>query len=73
MKNKFWNVKAEGKRAQLDLFGYVGGSKDDPWGKGFNEAEFLADFRKIPPIALLIFRSIRSAGPSIRACPFIRF
>ena len=43
MKNKFWNVKAEGKRAQLDLFGYVGGSKDDPWGKGFNEAEFLAD------------------------------
>ena len=48
MKNKFWNVKAEGKRAQLDLFGYVGGSKDDPWGKGFNESEFLADFRKIP-------------------------
>mgnify|MGYP000031339142 CR=1 FL=1 len=51
MKNKFWNVKAEGKRAQLDLFGYVGGSKDDPWGKGFNESEFLADFRKSRPIA----------------------
>lgn len=46
--NKFWNVKTAGKEAKLDLFGYVGGSKDDPWGRGFNEAEFLDDFRKIP-------------------------
>ena len=64
MKNKFWNVKAEGKRAQLDLFGYVGGSKDDPWGKGFNEAEFLADFRKIPSDSPLDI-SINSFGGAV--------
>ena len=64
MKNKFWNVKAEGKRAQLDLFGYVGGSKDDPWGKGFNESEFLADFRKIPSDSPLDI-SINSFGGAV--------
>lgn len=62
--NKFWNVKTEGKRAQLDLFGYVGGSKDDPWGKGFNEAEFLADFRKIPSDSPLDI-SINSFGGAV--------
>lgn len=64
MKNKFWNVKTEGKRAQLDLFGYVGGSKDDPWGKGFNESEFLADFRKIPSDSPLDI-SINSFGGAV--------
>ena len=64
MRNKFWNVKTEGKRAQLDLFGYVGGSKDDPWGKGFNEAEFLADFRKIPSDSPLDI-SINSFGGAV--------
>lgn len=62
--NKFWNVKTEGKRAQLDLFGYVGGSKDDPWGKGFNEFEFLADFRKIPSDSPLDI-SINSFGGAV--------
>lgn len=62
--NKFWNVKTEGKRAQLDLFGYVGGSKDDPWGKGFNESEFLADFRKIPSDSPLDI-SINSFGGAV--------
>lgn len=47
--NKFWNVKAEGNKSRLDLFGYVGGKKDDPWSvEGFDEKEFLSDFRKIP-------------------------
>lgn len=64
MKNKFWNVKTEGKRAQLDLFGYVGGSKDDPWGKGFNESEFLEDFRKIPSDSPLDI-SINSFGGAV--------
>lgn len=64
MRNKFWNVKTEGKRAQLDLFGYVGGSKDDPWGKGFNESEFLADFRKIPSDSPLDI-SINSFGGAV--------
>lgn len=62
--NKFWNVKTEGKRAQIDLFGYVGGSKDDPWGKGFNESEFLADFRKIPSDSALDI-SINSFGGAV--------
>lgn len=47
--NKFWNIKEdEKKRCQIDLFGFVGGSQDDPWDKGFNESEFLGEFRKIP-------------------------
>lgn len=62
--NKFWNVKANGGKASLDLFGYVGGSKDDPWGKGFNESEFLADFRKIPSDSPLDI-SINSFGGAV--------
>lgn len=65
--NKFWNVKKDGdkKRCQLDLFGYVGGSKDDPWGNdGFNETEFLADFRQIPEDADLSI-SINSFGGAV--------
>ena len=64
MKNKFWNVKAEGKRAQLDLFGYVGGSKDDPGGTGFNASAILADFRKIPSDSPLDI-SINSFGGAV--------
>lgn len=64
--NKFWNVKKDGdkKRCQLDLFGYVGGSKDDPLGRGFNETEFLADFRQIPEDADLSI-SINSFGGAV--------
>lgn len=64
--NKFWNVKKDGdkKRYQLDLFGFVGGSKDDPWWKGFNEAEFLADFRQIPEDAELSI-SVNSFGGAV--------
>lgn len=64
MNNKFWNVKAQGKKCQLDLFGYVGGSKDDPWGKGFNETEFLSDFRQIPSDSELDI-SINSFGGAV--------
>ncbi len=62
--NKFWNVKSNGETAQLDLFGYVGGSKDDPFGRGFNEAEFLDDFRNIPQNADLKI-SINSFGGAV--------
>lgn len=48
--NKFWNVKTEGNESQIDLFGYVGGSKEgglfEP--EGFNEKEFLEELRSIP-------------------------
>lgn len=59
--NKFWAVKAEAKKARLDLFGYVGGSKD--WG-GFNEEEFLKDFRQIDPESELEI-SINSFGGAV--------
>lgn len=65
--NKFWNVKKDGdkKRCQLDLFGFVGGSKDDPWSvEGFNEKEFLKDFRQIPEDAELNI-SINSFGGAV--------
>ena len=65
--NKFWNVKKDDdkKRCQLDLFGFVGGSKDDPWGvEGFNEKEFLKDFRQIPEDSELDI-SINSFGGAV--------
>lgn len=64
MKNKFWNVVTQDQKSRLDLFGYVGGSKDDPWGKGFNENEFLEDFRKIPADSALDI-SINSFGGAV--------
>ena len=62
--NKFWNVVTQDKKSRLDLFGYVGGAKDDPWGKGFNEHEFLEDFRKIPSDGALEI-SINSFGGAV--------
>lgn len=61
--NKFWNIKndASTKRSQVDLFGYVGASKY--WG-GFNEQEFLDEFRKIPTDNALDI-SINSHGGSV--------
>lgn len=44
--NKFWNVKTDGQKSSIDLFGYVGGSKE--WGYGFNEEDFLKEIREIP-------------------------
>ena len=64
MNNKFWNVVTQDKKSRLDLFGFVGGSKDDPWDKGFNESEFLEDFRKIPSDSALEI-SINSFGGAV--------
>lgn len=62
--NKFWNIKKEEKKCQLDLFGFVGGSQDDPFDKGFNESEFLKDFRQIPSESALDI-SINSFGGAV--------
>lgn len=55
---KFWNVSRSATgRYLIDLFGYVGGSKDGWLVEGFNENEFLDEFRQIPvdaPIDLTI-------------------
>lgn len=66
-KNKFWNVKTDGKKSNIDLFGYVGGSKDraDLWKpEGFNEKEFLDEIRSIPADNDLEI-SINSFGGSV--------
>lgn len=62
--NKFWNVKTDdgAKRARIDLFGYVGGSKE--WNDGFNEKDFLDEFRAIPSDAELEI-SVNSFGGSV--------
>ena len=66
MKNKFWNVKTEGNKSHIDLFGYVGGSKEgglfEP--EGFNEKEFLDELRAIPQDNALEI-SINSFGGSV--------
>lgn len=62
MNKKFWAVKTAGKKSRLDLFGYVGGSKT--WNDGFNEKEFVKDFRAIPPESDLEI-SINSFGGAV--------
>lgn len=63
--NKFWNVKTEGTTSQIDLFGYVGGSKDNEYfPEGFNEKEFLEELRSIPAENALNI-SINSFGGSV--------
>lgn len=61
-KNKFWNVKNDGNKSRIDLFGYVGGSKE--WNYGFNEEDFLKEFRAIPEDNALEI-SINSFGGSV--------
>lgn len=64
--NKFWNVKTDGARSRIDLFGYVGGSKDGGMFEpdGFNEKEFLEELRAIPTENALDI-SINSFGGSV--------
>lgn len=64
--NKFWNVKTDGATSQIDLFGYVGGSKDGGMFEpdGFNEKEFLEELRAIPTENALNI-SINSFGGSV--------
>lgn len=64
--SKFWNVKTDGNKSRIDLFGYVGGSKEgslfEP--EGFNEKEFLDELRAIPEENSLEI-SINSFGGSV--------
>ena len=60
--NKFWNIKNEDKESQIDLFGFVGGSKE--WNDGFNEEDFLNELRAIPAENSLNI-SINSFGGSV--------
>lgn len=66
MKNKFWNVKTDGNKSHIDLFGYVGGSKEGGMfaPEGFNEKEFLDELRAIPQDNALEI-SINSFGGSV--------
>lgn len=66
MMNKFWNVKTDGNKSNIDLFGYVGGSKDGGFftPEGFNEKEFLDEIRAIPSTNSLDI-SINSFGGSV--------
>lgn len=59
---KFWNVKNDGNKSRIDLFGYVGGSKE--YNFGFNEEDFLKEFRTIPAENSLEI-SINSFGGSV--------
>lgn len=60
--NKFWNLKTDGQKSRIDLFGYVGGSKE--LTDGFNEKEFLDEFRAIPETNELEI-SVNSFGGSV--------
>lgn len=64
--NKFWNVKTDGQKSHIDLFGYVGGSKEGGFfePEGFNEKEFLDELRSIPADNALEI-SINSFGGSV--------
>ena len=66
MKNKFWNVKTDGNKSHIDLFGCVGGSKEGGFfaPEGFNEKEFLDELRAIPSDNALEI-SINSFGGSV--------
>ena len=61
-KNNFWNVKTDGQKSHIDLFGYVGGSKE--WNDGFNEEDFLKELRAIPADNSLEI-SVNSFGGSV--------
>ena len=59
---QFWNIKTNGKTSQIDLFGFVGGSKE--FNDGFNETDFLNELRAIPADNALDI-SINSFGGSV--------
>ena len=73
MKNKFWNVKAEGNGRSSIFSAMSAGRRTIRGGRASTSLNSSRTSEKSRPISLLIFRSIRSAGPSIRACQFIRF
>ena len=59
---QFWNIQTEGQASHIDLFGFVGGSKE--FNDGFNETDFLNELRAIPPENALTI-SINSFGGSV--------
>ena len=59
---QFWNIKTNGKTSRIDLFGFVGGSKE--FNDGFNETDFLNELRAIPADNALNI-SINSFGGSV--------
>lgn len=59
---QFWNIQTEGQTSHIDLFGFVGGSKE--FNDGFNETDFLNELRAIPPDNALTI-SINSFGGSV--------
>ena len=59
---QFWNIQTEGQTSHIDLFGFVGGSKE--FNDGFNETDFLNELRAIPAENALTI-SINSFGGSV--------
>ena len=59
---QFWNIQTQGKTSHIDLFGFVGGSKE--FNDGFNETDFLNELRAIPADNALNI-SINSFGGSV--------
>ena len=59
---QFWNIQTQGKTSHIDLFGFVGGSKE--FNDGFNETDFLNELRAIPADNALDI-SINSFGGSV--------
>lgn len=59
---QFWNIQTEGQSSHIDLFGFVGGSKE--FNDGFNETDFLNELRAIPETNDLTI-SINSFGGSV--------
>lgn len=59
---QFWNIQTEGQASHIDLFGFVGGSKE--FNDGFNETDFLNELRAIPETNDLTI-SINSFGGSV--------
>ena len=59
---QFWNIQTEGQTSHIDLFGFVGGSKE--FNDGFNEKDLLDELRAIPTENALTI-SINSFGGSV--------
>lgn len=59
---QFWNIQTQGQTSHIDLFGFVGGSKE--FNDGFNETDFLNELRAIPAENALEI-SINSFGGSV--------
>ena len=59
---QLWNVQTEGQTSHIDLFGFVGGSKE--FNDGFNEKDLLDELRAIPEENALTI-SINSFGGSV--------